>query len=259
MTRAEWLRGEIPVVPYPADAVGLVKSKLDFSYPTRVGLRVGIFPKAGSKVRARDLRDRAPERLRPGAPTLAGHVLGACRRPGPAGRAARRNRRLLFGAAGNRGDLAARSGGDDPGLAARPHRHTRGPRAHAPDPGRAGVTARARARRRPARARRRGAARHGRWVSISRFAPDASKAATASSADRCPRRRARPSRAARVGEGRLAEEEVGVARELRERARSAPSRRSRRACASPSVTRSPYVLDRVVRDRTAVTSSPPRS
>ena len=52
MTRAEWLRGEIPVVPYPADAVGLVKSKLDFSYPTRVGLRVGIFPKAGSKVRA---------------------------------------------------------------------------------------------------------------------------------------------------------------------------------------------------------------
>jgi hypothetical protein len=51
-TRAQWLSGEIPVVPYPAEAVALVKSKLDYSYAGRVGLRVAIFPKAGFKVRA---------------------------------------------------------------------------------------------------------------------------------------------------------------------------------------------------------------
>jgi hypothetical protein len=51
-TRARWLGGEIPVVPYPAEAVAVVRSKLDYSYADRVGLKVAIFPKAGFKVRA---------------------------------------------------------------------------------------------------------------------------------------------------------------------------------------------------------------
>ena len=51
-TRATWMRGDIPVVPYPAEAVAVVKSRLDYSYADRVGLQVAIFPKAGAKVRA---------------------------------------------------------------------------------------------------------------------------------------------------------------------------------------------------------------
>jgi hypothetical protein len=60
-TRATWSRGEIPVVPYRAEAVGFVKSRLDYSYPHRVGLQVAIFPKTGVKDRAQafeiELRD----------------------------------------------------------------------------------------------------------------------------------------------------------------------------------------------------------
>ena len=52
LTHDQWLSGNIPAVPYPAEAIALVKSKLDYSYADRVGLKVAIFPKAGSKVRA---------------------------------------------------------------------------------------------------------------------------------------------------------------------------------------------------------------
>jgi hypothetical protein len=51
-TRAAWRRGAIPIVPYPAKALGLVKSRLDYSYSDRVALKVAIFPKVGAKVRA---------------------------------------------------------------------------------------------------------------------------------------------------------------------------------------------------------------
>jgi hypothetical protein len=51
-TRAAWNRGAIPIVPYPAEALGLVKSRLDYSYSGRIGLKVAIYPKAGTKVRA---------------------------------------------------------------------------------------------------------------------------------------------------------------------------------------------------------------
>ena len=105
-------------------------------------------------------------------------------------------------------------------------------------------TARARARRRPARARRRAASSCGRCVSSSRFAPDASKAATASSADRWPRGSpsSSPSR-----ERRLADEEVGVARDLGERVarrRVARVRERRAAVRDPEAVAS----ERVVRD-----------
>jgi hypothetical protein len=51
VTRDQWRRGDIPAVPYLAP-VALVKSRLDYSYTNRVGLKIAIFPKAGSKVRA---------------------------------------------------------------------------------------------------------------------------------------------------------------------------------------------------------------
>jgi hypothetical protein len=50
LTRAQWATGSIPVVPYPADQVALVKSKVDYSYADRVGLDVLIMPKRGSDV-----------------------------------------------------------------------------------------------------------------------------------------------------------------------------------------------------------------
>ena len=52
LTRAQWATGSIPVVPYPADQVALVKSKVDYSYADRVGLDVLIMPKKGSDVRS---------------------------------------------------------------------------------------------------------------------------------------------------------------------------------------------------------------
>jgi hypothetical protein len=51
-TRATWARGNIPVVPYQADAIGVVRSRLDYSYSDRVGLKVAIFPRPEVKIRA---------------------------------------------------------------------------------------------------------------------------------------------------------------------------------------------------------------
>jgi hypothetical protein len=67
-TRSSWDRGTIPVVPYPAEAVGLVKSRLDYSYAGRVGLRVAIFPKAGAKVRAQTFEIELQDLGRPASP-----------------------------------------------------------------------------------------------------------------------------------------------------------------------------------------------
>jgi len=50
ITREQWRKGDIPAVPYLAP-VALVKSRVDYSYTDRVGLKIAIFPKAGSKVR----------------------------------------------------------------------------------------------------------------------------------------------------------------------------------------------------------------
>lgn len=50
LSRAEWAKGTIPVVPYPADAVDSVRYRLDYSYAGEVGLKVAFYPKARSKV-----------------------------------------------------------------------------------------------------------------------------------------------------------------------------------------------------------------
>ena len=50
LSRSDWRTGNIPVVPYPRDAVALMKWKLDYSYKDRVGLQVYLQPKPTSKV-----------------------------------------------------------------------------------------------------------------------------------------------------------------------------------------------------------------
>lgn len=48
MTREEWRKGNIPVVPYPVDAA---RWKLDYSYADEVGLQVYVLPKRGQELR----------------------------------------------------------------------------------------------------------------------------------------------------------------------------------------------------------------
>jgi hypothetical protein len=50
MTRARWAGGEIPVEPYPAEAVKEIRGKLLYSYPERVSLEVRFVPKDGAQV-----------------------------------------------------------------------------------------------------------------------------------------------------------------------------------------------------------------
>ncbi|HEX6700159.1 MAG TPA: hypothetical protein VF101_05455 [Gaiellaceae bacterium] len=50
LTRKEWRSGNIPVVPYPQDAVALMRWKLDYSYTNRVGMHVAFLPKQTAKV-----------------------------------------------------------------------------------------------------------------------------------------------------------------------------------------------------------------
>jgi hypothetical protein len=46
MSRREWAKGDIPVVPYPVD---FAKYRFDYSYPDVVGLQAYVFPPAGDK------------------------------------------------------------------------------------------------------------------------------------------------------------------------------------------------------------------
>jgi hypothetical protein len=48
-TRAQWKTGAIPVVPYPAGDLSFTKMSVTYSYLTRVGLIIGVFPKAHAK------------------------------------------------------------------------------------------------------------------------------------------------------------------------------------------------------------------
>lgn len=51
MTRSQWTSGNIPVVPFPAREVGAVRSRIVFSYATRVGVDVLIIPRRRSAYR----------------------------------------------------------------------------------------------------------------------------------------------------------------------------------------------------------------
>jgi hypothetical protein len=50
LSRADWAKGTIPVVPYPGNAVDTVRWRLDYSYAGEVGLKVAFYPKARSGV-----------------------------------------------------------------------------------------------------------------------------------------------------------------------------------------------------------------
>ena len=50
LSRTDWKTGNIPVVPYPRDAVALMKWKLDYSYRDQVGMHVAFLPKQTAKV-----------------------------------------------------------------------------------------------------------------------------------------------------------------------------------------------------------------
>ncbi len=50
IARTEWAKGDIPIVPYPADAVGVVRWRLDYSFANDVALKVAVYPKPASGV-----------------------------------------------------------------------------------------------------------------------------------------------------------------------------------------------------------------
>jgi hypothetical protein len=50
LTRAQWHTGSIPVMPFPANDVALMRWSLDYSYRNRVGMRVAFLPKQTAKV-----------------------------------------------------------------------------------------------------------------------------------------------------------------------------------------------------------------
>src|SRR2546423_14246934 len=50
LTREQWGTGNIPVSPFPHDALALMRWKLEYSYRGRVGMRVAFMPKPKAKV-----------------------------------------------------------------------------------------------------------------------------------------------------------------------------------------------------------------
>jgi hypothetical protein len=50
--RVDWRHGNIPVVPYRADALLIAKWKLSYAYADRAGFEVGLFPKPGRSEQA---------------------------------------------------------------------------------------------------------------------------------------------------------------------------------------------------------------
>ena len=51
MTLKSWLTGNIPVIPYPADAIDFAPMKIDYSYPKEALIEVALLPKKGAKIK----------------------------------------------------------------------------------------------------------------------------------------------------------------------------------------------------------------
>jgi hypothetical protein len=49
-TRAAWAKGSIPIVPYPEKAIREVRWRLNYSFESRVGLKVAFYPKPGAGI-----------------------------------------------------------------------------------------------------------------------------------------------------------------------------------------------------------------
>ena len=47
-TYKSWLKGNIPVVPYPGESMDKAPIKVDWSYPNSIGLSVALLPKKGA-------------------------------------------------------------------------------------------------------------------------------------------------------------------------------------------------------------------
>ena len=51
LTYKDWLTGNIPVVPYPLDAIATARFKVDYSYADEALLEVALLPKPGAKIK----------------------------------------------------------------------------------------------------------------------------------------------------------------------------------------------------------------
>jgi hypothetical protein len=51
MTRAEWAKGNIPVVYYPADRLSIATFRVDYSHPREALLEIGLVPAKGVDVK----------------------------------------------------------------------------------------------------------------------------------------------------------------------------------------------------------------
>lgn len=51
MPYKEWLTGNIPVVPYPGEAIDVAPMKVDYSYANEALLEVALLPKKGYKIK----------------------------------------------------------------------------------------------------------------------------------------------------------------------------------------------------------------
>jgi hypothetical protein len=52
LTRKEWMSGNIPIVPYPAEVIDEIPIQVIYSHPREAVLRVFLLPKKGAKIRA---------------------------------------------------------------------------------------------------------------------------------------------------------------------------------------------------------------
>jgi hypothetical protein len=52
LTHAEWMKGEIPVVPYPIKSLDFAPFKIDYSYRNDALLEVALLPKESAKIKA---------------------------------------------------------------------------------------------------------------------------------------------------------------------------------------------------------------
>ncbi len=96
-SRAAWASGSIPVVPYPGDAIEVVRWRTNYSYDRRIGLQVAFYPKPGADVskqvfdiELRNVGTSARPRwlvsdwIPSGGPTIASAAPGPSRAPTPA-------------------------------------------------------------------------------------------------------------------------------------------------------------------------------
>lgn len=51
LTLKQWLKGEIPVVPYPIDSLAVARMKVDYAYENRALLEIALSPKKGSDIK----------------------------------------------------------------------------------------------------------------------------------------------------------------------------------------------------------------